>query len=411
MTVPEILERPASQFAPLAGIRILEAAGMVAGPFCGKLLAALGAEVVKAEPPLVGDPSRRRGPFPGDIPHIERSGLFLYLNTSKKSVTMNLKDPQGKLLLRELASRVDVCIHDCQPTDAKSLGLSAEALGASNPDLIVAALTPFGSSGPYSNYRARHVNVFHAGGEGYLLPNGLALDTFPERAPIAAGSHMGYYQAGLTAAVGILAAVYARQSGAPAQTLDCSMQEAQLAVGYLPIQRLEAEGLVEDRFSRFFRVGGVLPAKDGYVELLTLEPRQWEGLSELLGNPEWAAREKFQDPAKFGPEINAGLRRWSKEHTKEWLYDQGQAYGVPIAPYFSPGEVYHSRQQRERGFFATLDHPEAGRLDYPGLPIRFGETPQAFDRAPLLGEHNQEIYQRLGYSHQDVSTLARAGAI
>ncbi len=209
----------------------------------------------------------------------------------------------------------------------------------------------------------------------------------------------------------ILDAVYDRQSGGKSQALDCSMKEAQLAVGYLPIQRLEAEGLVEDRFSRFFRVGGVLPAKDGYVELLTLEPRQWEGLSELLGNPEWAAGEKFQDPAKYGPEINAGLRQWSKEHTKEWLYDQGQAYGVPIAPYLSPGEVFHSRQQRERGFFTRLDHPEAGPLEYPGLPIRFGETPPALDRAPLLGEHNHDIYQSLGYSPEDQSTLARAGAI
>ena len=399
------------QFKALAGLRVLEVASLVAGPFCGKLLAALGAEVIKAEAPLAGDPSRRRGPFPGDVPHRERSGLFLYLNTGKKGITLDLEDHQGRGLLRELAGRVDAVIHDLQPSRACSLGLDGEALAEANRGLIVAALTPFGSSGPYAEFQARDLNVFHAGGEGYLLPNGLALDTFPDRAPLAAGSHMGSYQGGLTAALGVLGAVYARRSGAPGQWLDCSMQEAQLAIGYLPIQRLESEGLIEDRFSRFFRVGGVLPAQDGYVELLTLEPRQWEGLARLLGNPDWAGPDRFQDPAKFGPEINEHLREWSKVHTKEWLYEKGQAHGVPIAPYFTPAEVFDSRQQRDRGLFTPLDHPEAGCFDYPGLPFRFGDSPEPLVRAPLLGEHNAEVYQGLGYSAQDLVDMARAGAI
>ena len=384
---------------------------MVAGPFCGKLLAALGAEVVKLEPPLVGDPSRRRGPFPGDVPHPERSGAFLYLNTSKKSITLNLEDAQGRVLLRQLAGKADVLIHDFQPAKAASLALRAEDLAEANPALIIASLTPFGSSGPYADYAARHINVFHAGGEGWLLPNGLALDTFPDRPPLMAGSDMGYYQGGLTAALGILAAVFATRSGAPGQAVDTSMQEAQLAVGYLPIQRLESEGLVEDRFSRFFRVGGVMPAQDGYVELLTLEPRQWESLAHMLGDPEWAAPEKFQEPAKHGPEINAGIRNWSKNHTKDWLYQEGQSHGVPIAPYYTPGEVFNSRQQRDRGFFTTVDHPEAGSLEYPGLPFRFGDSPVPIERAPMLGEHNRDIYHSLGYNGLDLTDFARAGVI
>ena len=406
-----ISSNPSIKAAALDGLRVLEVASMVAGPFCGKLLACLGADVIKAEPPRVGDPSRRRGPFPGDVPHPERSGLFLYLNTSKKSITLDLQDPQGRVLLKQLAAQVDVVVHDCRPSLAHATGLVHELLAKSNPHLIVAAVTPFGGSGPYADYQARHVNVFHAGGEGYLLPNGLALDTFPHRAPLAAGSYMSDYQGGLTAALGILAAVYARHGGAPGQEVDCSLQEAQLAIGYLPIQRLEAEGLVEDRFSRYFRVGGVLAAQDGYVELLTLEPRQWEGLASLLGEPDWAAPEKFEDPAKHGPEINEGLRKWAKEHTKAWLYDQGQAYGVPIAPYFSPAEVFHSRQQRDRGFFVPVDHPEAGCYEYPGLPFRLGGNPERLNRAPLLGEHNRETFEQLGYSPLDIADLGRAGVI
>jgi crotonobetainyl-CoA:carnitine CoA-transferase CaiB-like acyl-CoA transferase len=395
----------------LGGLRVLEVANMVAGPFCGKLLASLGADVVKVETPRTGDPARRQGPFPGDVPHPERSGLFLYVNTGKRGITLNLDDAQGRAMLAELASQTDVVLHDLTPQRAQGLGLDRAFLAEENPGLIVASVTPFGATGPYSEYAAYDINVFHAGGEGNLLPNGLALDTFPERAPVTAGSRMGSYQGGLTAAVGVVAAVFAKQDGGVGQSVDCSMQEAQLAIGYLPVQRLEAEGFVETRFSRFFRMGGVLPASDGYVELLTLEPRQWESLGRFLGNPEWASPEKFQDPATHGPAINENLREWSRKHTKEWLYQEGQAAGVPIAPYYTPGEVFESVHQRERGFFEALDHPEAGRREYAGLPFRLGETPATLTRAPLLGEHNADVFGGIGYTKEDLVMLARAGVL
>ena len=395
----------------LAGLRVLEMGGMVAVPYCGKLLASLGADVIKIEPPKPGDPSRRRGPFPGDSPHPERSGMFLYLNTGKRGVTLDLDDPQGREMLRQLAAEAEVIIHDSPPSVATARGLEQEKLAGVNPRLIVAAITPFGSTGPNAGYAAHDVNVFHAGGEGNLLPNGLALDTFPDRAPIAAGGMMASYQGGLTAAVGVLGAVIAQWNGERGQAVDCSMQEAQLAIGYLPIQRLEAEDFVETRFSRFFRMGGVLPAADGYVELLTLEPRQWEGLRRLLGEPEWASADKFRDPATHGPAINENLRQWSAGHTRDWLYREGQAHGVPIAPYLTPKEVFDSPQQRERGFYQEVEHPSAGRYDYAGLPIRMSETPPTLRRAPLLGEHNAEVYGALGYSPEELTALARAEVI
>lgn len=411
MVKPMDTERGNNSPQALAGLRVLEVAERICGPYCGKLLASLGAEVIKAEAPPEGDSTRRRGPFPGDIPHPERSGTFLYLNTGKKGITLNLADSQGRELLSDLARRVDVIIHDQTPARAAAWGLDAKSLSERNANLIVAALTPFGSTGPYADYRAHDINVFHAGGEGYLLPNGLALDTFPDRAPIVAGSQMGAYQGGLTAAVGLLAAVYARRTGAPGQAIDASGQEAQLAIGYIPIQRLESEGVVENRFARFFRVGGVMPAQDGYIELLTLEPRQWENLIEFLGRPDWATPEQFRDPARYGPELNRHLREWFSQHSKAWLYHQGQAHGVPLAPYYTPAEVFHSPQQRARGFYVSVDHPQAGCYDYPGLLFHFSETPPQTGRAPLLGEHNRLIYQKLGYSPQDIVDLARGGAI
>ena len=399
----------------LPNLRVLEIASLIPGPYCGKLLASLGAEVIKAEPPGVGDPGRRRGPFPSDEPHPERSGLFLYLNTGKRGITLDLENPAGRDLLRRLVAHVDMVVHDYTPARAAEVGLDSDSLLAANPDVIVTAVAPFGSSGPYSDYQAGHLATFHAGGEGWLLPNGVALDTFPDRPPIAAGANMGNYQAGLTAAVGALAAVYNRlgtAGNARGQVVDASAQEAQLSVGYMPIQRHESEGITETRFSRYFRVGGVLPASDGYVELLTLEPRQFEGLLAFMGNPDWASPEMFSDPATHGPELNRHMREWFAQHTREWLYAEGQAHGVPIAPYYTPSEVFQSPQQRERAFYSQVDHPATGPLEYTGAPFQLSETPTALTRAPLLGEHNVDVYcGLLGYARRDLAGLARAGAV
>ena len=390
---------------------MLELGDMVAVPYCGKLLASLGADVVKIEAPKEGDSSRRRGPFPEDVPHPERSGTFLYLNTGKRSLTLDVDDPKGREILTKLAADAHVLIHDFPPDAAVARGLTRESLAKTSPALIVAAITPFGSSGPNAGYAAHDINVFHAGGEGNLLPNGLALDTFPDRAPMTAGGMMASYQGGLTAAVGILGAVIAQWESGIGQSVDSSMQEAQMAIGYLPIQRLQSEGFTETRFSRFFRMGGVMPAADGFVELLTLEARQWENLVRFLGEPEWATPEKFRDPATHGPEVNGKLREWMAQHTREWLYREGQAHGVPIAPYLSPREVFDSPQQEEREFFLPVSHPEAGDFDYAGLPFRMSETQPQIRRAPLLGEHNAEVFQALGYSPEDLTALARAEVI
>ena len=144
----------------LGGLRVLEISDNISAPFCGKLLASLGAEVIKIEPPKTGDSSRRRGPFPDDVPHLERSGLFLYLNTGKKSITLNLDDLQGQKILWELTAKVDVLVHDLAPSRAKGLGLGQDRLAEERPDLVVSAITPYGSTGPYSEYQANDLNIF-----------------------------------------------------------------------------------------------------------------------------------------------------------------------------------------------------------------------------------------------------------
>ena len=409
MTLPQ-----PDQPSTLSNLRVLEVASLIAGPYCGKLLASLGANVIKVEPPT-GDPSRRRGPFPDDVPHPERSGLYLYLNTGKQSVTLNLADPSARELLHQLVASVAMVIHDYSPAAAVAVGLDGDSLLAVNPDVIVTAVTPFGSTGPYADYHAGHLATFHAGGEGWLLPNGVALDTFPDRPPIIAGANMGDYQAGLTAAVGAVAAAYHRlgaDANARGQVVDASGQEAQLSVGYMPIQRHESEGITETRFSRYFRVGGVLPASDGYVELLTLELRQFGSLLDFMGHPDWASPDMFSDPATHGPELNRRMKEWFAQHSREWLYAEGQAHGVPIAPYYTPAEVFHSPQQRERGYFQNVDHPDTGPLEYASAPFQLDGTPTRLQRAPLLGEHNADVYRDLlGYNSPELTSLARGGVI
>ncbi|MFQ5827166.1 MAG: CoA transferase, partial [Dehalococcoidia bacterium] len=185
----------------LSGLRVVEWAQMVAGPYCAKLMADLGAEVIKIEPPARGDEARGRGPFLGDEPHPEKSGLFLYLNTNKLGITLDPGTPTGKRLFGELIKGADILVEDKALQKLKELGLDYGSLREINPQLIVTSITPFGHSGPYRNYRAYPLNVFHSGGEGYMTPFAPLNDPLsPGRPPLKVGKYAGEYVAGISAA-------------------------------------------------------------------------------------------------------------------------------------------------------------------------------------------------------------------
>lgn len=399
----------------LDGLRVLEAAACPAGAFAGRLLAICGAEVVKIEPPGIGDVARRRGPFVDGRPGPERSSVFLYLNTGKLGITLDLLRPRGQALFGRLAETADVVIADAPPAVLRETGIAYEPLAARNPRLVLVCLTPFGLTGPYRDFRAYDLNVFHAGGEGYLLPNGLAWEQFPERPPLKPGGTVAEYLAGVSGAMGALAALEAREALGRGQLVDCSKLETQLALNHVAIQRY-VDGVLETRANRSFAYGGVIPCKDGYVELLTIEPRQWDALVRFLGRPAWAADERFRDPvsrAKHGAEINRHLREWAADRTREWLYRDGQAAGVPVVPYLTPAEIIKSSQEAERGFFVEVEHPETGPVAHPSWPFRFSATPPAFARpAPRLGEHNPLVYgEWLGLDGEALQRLAEAAII
>jgi crotonobetainyl-CoA:carnitine CoA-transferase CaiB-like acyl-CoA transferase len=398
----------------LADVTVVEYAQFVAGPFCGKLLAGLGAEVIKVEPPG-GDPARRRGPFLDRRPGPESSALFLYLNTGKKGVTLNPQLPTGRDLFLRLLGLADVLIVDLTASELARLGLECAGLKERFPRLILVSITPFGSEGPRSGWKAYELNLFHGGGEGYLLPNGLAYELAPGRGPLKAGGYLAQYEAGVAGAAAALAALYAREFTGRGQHVDVSIQEVQLNLNIMAVNRY-LNGTLETRANRSFRYGGVLPCRDGYVELLTLEQHQWEALVELMGNPEWASDERFKDPigrARHGAEINARLREWSRRYTRDELYRLAQERGIPVGPYYDAGEVVNSEHERERGFFAPVEHPFTGPALYPTWPFRFSpDPPPAPARAPLLGEHNGEIFgRRLGLPAREIARLAANGVV
>ena len=394
----------------LSGIKVIEYSQLVAGPFCARILGDFGAEVLKIEPPG-GDEARRRGPFPKDSPHPERSGLFLYLNFNKLGVTLNLKTKSGREILKKLLEEADVFITDLRPEEAEALDLTYEELHCLNPKLIMTAITPFGWTGPYRNYRAYHLNVFHGGGEGYLLPGG---SEFSDRPPVKVGEFGGDFDAGMNAALATVAALYRRELSGEGEFVDISRQESLMALVRVDLSFYPNLGIVVSREKSEVPLGGIFPCRDGYISIVIWTEEEWKALVRLIGDPELRS-ERFADRRRaleHGEEANARILAWTVNFTRDELYRLGQANDIAVCPVFTPKELFESPQLRERGFFAEIEHPELGKLVCPSFPARFSLTPFRLRRpAPLLGEHNEEVYGKLGYSKEDILRLRGAGVI
>ena len=377
----------------LHGLRVVEYARMVAGPYCGKLLADLGADVIKVEPPGPGDPARRRGPFAGKDPARQHSTLFLYLNTSKRGVTLDISKPTGQDIFRRLVQEADVLIEDSSPGSLDALDLGAESLRSLNPRLIVTSVTPFGQTGPYRRYKAYSFQVFHAGGEGYLMPG--KQGEFSRRAPVAAGDYVADYDAALHAAVATLGAWHARERSGLGHHVDVSAQEASLSLNRQEMVSYPNEGLLQHRTTRT-HPAIVVRCRDGYADIFLLDNRYWDVLREMMGDPEWARDERFKDflsREAHRDELVRRVEEWSVNQSADDICRRGQARQAPFGVYRTPPDLLRSEHLKARRFFAEIAHPEAGALPYPSAPYKLSRTPwEARRPAPLLGEHNHEVY-------------------
>ena len=374
---------------PLTGLRVVALARGVAAAYAARLLGTMGAEVVLVEPPS-GTPLRREPPFlpRGGVGGADISALFAYLAAGARSFVADLAMDDGRAAFAALIAGADLLIDDTPLAERAALGLAEAAIAAQHPDLLHVSVLPFGADGPKAHWKAEEITLQHASGEGNLLPNGLSIELFPERPPVKIHGHFAELQGGIAAALGALTAVWARDA-AGGQFVDIASQDAALAVGAFAIQRL-GDGSIEHRAERSFRYGGVLPCADGYVELLTLEPRQWDGLVELLGRPAWALDPALADPierSRRGAEINRHIRAWTAARNVADIVAQGQAVNVPLARYNSPSQVLRDPHERARGLFSPVAIPGAGQLDMLVSPFHFAGAPLPLRAGPpKLGE-------------------------
>jgi len=362
---------------PLSGIKVVEHASGVAAAYAGRLFTAMGAETVMVEP-TAGSPLRREPPFFGTTP--DQSALFAYLGAGKRSVALDLMLDAYRDALDALLADAHVLIDDTAMGDRVAIGLGADRIRRDHPDIVHVSVLPFGAAGDKAGWRGEEINLVHAGGEGFLLPNGLSADLFPDRPPVKIAGHFAEMQGGVAAVLGALSALWTGKG----QFVDTSVQDANVAVGAFAIQRY-GDGSLEHRHHRSFRYGGVIECSDGFVELLTLEERQWQALVKLIGEPAWAMDEALSDPAERsarGREINEAIRSWARRQQVAELVARAQALGVPMAPYNAPSDVLADPHVKARGLFAAVELADVGGVPMLTAPFRFGEAPLVIRSGP-----------------------------
>jgi crotonobetainyl-CoA:carnitine CoA-transferase CaiB-like acyl-CoA transferase len=397
----------------LAGLKVLELGDMVAAAYATKLMADMGAEVIKLENPR-GDRARQRGPFPGHLPHPDKSGLFLYLNTNKLGATLDIGTPEGFDLLEKLAVEADVLMHDFAPPEMDRIGLTYERLRKVNPRLVMTSITPFGLTGPWRNRRAEELTTWSAGGLIVLNGGGPAR---PEMPPLKTFGSQSGFQGGVHAATATMAAVLAQARDGEGQHIDVSIQEVltsqlELTFEYWPYMKLIATRLGR----KPIQPAESLECKDGWIYVCCIEEHQWRGFVETMGNPDWANEELFSDRFKRAENWEAlelFLKEYLSEHTVLEVYKAVQQRRVPFAPVSTMGDLLNSEHLKARGFFVEIAQPEAGTHKYPGAPLKYSATPWAIRLpAPVLGQHNEEIYgRRLALAPERIAELKRAGVI
>jgi crotonobetainyl-CoA:carnitine CoA-transferase CaiB-like acyl-CoA transferase len=409
------------QSGPLAGLRILELADEK-GQFCGKLLSDLGADVLKIEPPG-GEPCRRVGPFLDDIPHPDRSLSFWYYNTSKRGVTLSLDTADGRRLFRCLAQTADVILETFPPGYLASLGLGQEGLRADSADLIVCSLTPFGQTGPWRDYLSSDLLHMAAGGE--MASCGYDEADVPGPPPIAPGGGNAWHMGAHFAYMAIMAALVYRTMSGRGQYIDASIHEACALTTESAIANYIYRGETLIRQTGRHHAAAPTPrtqflSKDGtYVTALVsgrLTPKYVKDLAALFDNygmPHDLHDAKYRDAdaiaANTAHIIDDLVASFIASLPAEEAYHAAQARGFTWGAVRAPEQLLDDAHLLDRGFWKQVEHPELGRsFTYPGEAAIYNGSPWRISRrAPLVGEHNVEIFcDELGLSRSELSTLA-----
>ena len=374
----------------LEGLRVLELGEGVSAAYATKLMADLGADVIKVEE-LEGDRARRRGPFPGGADDPERSGIFLYLNTNKRGVALDLRRDRARL--ERLVASVDVLVHNFPPAAMAERGIGYEAFRRLNPRLVLCSITPFGLTGPYRDYAAEELTLAHGGGWANLSPGALERADGP---PLKVFGHQCDFQAGVAAAAATLAACRGAQRSGRGEHIDFSTHSFVASFLEQALVHYSYAGRVATRFGqRLLYPWGIYACADGLIFLAIIEEDQWLRLVELMGRPEWAELEIFRNTVVRSENwdvLKLYLEEWTRRWKVEELYHQGQARRICFAPVFTLAEMSRQPHLAERRFFVDVEHPQAGRLTQPGAPYRLSRDWWRVRRpAPALGQHTSEV--------------------
>ena len=393
----------------LQGIRVLDLGTEVSGPFCAKLLADYGADVIKVETPGQGDPARRMGPFVEDDPHPDKSIPFLYINTNKRGVTLDPRSESGRELLDVLAGTADVVVENYSPSEAETLGLTYDALSRNNPGLVVASITAFGQTGPYRDYSATDIVIWAMSGLMFHVGDS-------DREPLRNALSQSLYVAGANAAVATLAALLQRTITGQGQHVDVSAVECLATHLVQPVPYYSFMGAIKGR--RAVRGSGfdeLMPARDGYVVPSVQGSQPWSTIAGVIGS-EALQDQRFASGAgriEHGEELKEllleALSHWDRKPLFEASGENRLVFGMAQ----DAGDLFDCPHLRERDFFVEVDHPVAGKAEYAGMGARMSEGDFRVHRpAPLLGQHNREIYgEELGYTPQQLVLLRAAGVI
>lgn len=373
----------------LEGLLVLDLGQIYNGPYCGMLLAHLGAEVIKVESPN-GDPTRWRAAGQESYP-------FLMLNGNKHGLRLDLKDPAGKELFLRLVERADIVVENFGPGVIDRLGFGYDALAEANPRVILASGKGFGNDGPYRDYPAMDITI-------QAMTGVMEINGFMENPPVKAGIAAADFAGGTHLLAAILAALYQRERTGRGQQVEVSMQDALLPTltsnlgGYY-----SSGGTLPERTGN--RHGGlsvcpynVYPASDGWVSILCVTDRHWERFCGVMDRPDlWADTDLHTTVGRAArmDEVDEAVGEWTVQHTKDEVFDLLRDAGIPAAPLQKLAEVAHDPHLRHRGMLREVEHPTMGTVTTFGTPLRLSESdPVASEPAPLHGQHSRDVLRR-----------------